>query len=80
MFIKYNCDCVGIELGDGSKFTVQTCDREWHEDNIMINKGIRPCINKPNIMSPDEEKYYLVEMGELIKDGYKYRKIKQLLE
>ena len=84
MFIKYDCGCIGIELRDGSKFTVEVCDKRCDDDGrfepLMIDEGMRSCIGEPNALSLDKEKEYLVEMGKLIIEGYKFREIKHLLK
>ena len=83
MFIKYDCGCIGIELRDGSKFTVVVCDAPWEgvrDEPFMIEEGMRTCRGEPNALPLDEEKSSLIEMGKLITEGYKFREIKHLLK
>jgi len=78
MFVKFSCDCVGLNIQDdaGRHLVVSHCDRD--DERMLI--GWRDMGGKTwTLMSIEQSIKLLDEIGYLVADGYRFRLIQNEL-
>jgi hypothetical protein len=87
MFHRFSCGCVGIIVPAGDEvseivYVIQACERTMHDDDIschISNRSDDLLLKTKEELRPGITRRMLNQIGELIKDGYRYREIKRLL-
>jgi hypothetical protein len=80
MFVKFDCGCVGLVVGDSSPIVIDPCDLSHPEcweplqfsPRDMGDKGVAP-------LTAEQTAHYVKAIGGLIADGYAFRKVRDLL-
>lgn len=81
MFVKFDCDCVGLVVDDGAPIVIDPCDLNHPECWEPIQFQRRGPMDKPHTPLPtDRVESYVKEINTLISDGYAFRKVRDLLD
>jgi len=80
MFIKFSCGCVGLNDGMDRSIVIHACDLNGEDCWEPLGLHRRDMTDKTYTPLPAVEVEALLgELGHLLYDGYKFRKIKSLL-
>ncbi len=86
-FVKFSCGCIGLvspasnnSKAGGDAIVLKACDlpREMCDEPISVWRRHMPEKAKTPL-SPEEADALLKEIGGLVTDGYRFRKIRSLL-
>jgi hypothetical protein len=80
MFVRFSCGCIGT-IPDIKNYSilVDFCAKDHADDQYCFNNSIN-CKGKSfDHLSEDEELQLIVILDNLIRDGYKFRTIKNAL-
>lgn len=81
MFVKFDCGCIGT-VPDENKQTVMVdyCAKDHSDNDLSFHKS-SSCEDKTYVpLSFYEIDSLITRIGELVRDGYKFRTIKSLLK
>ena len=80
MFVKFDCDCVGLIVGDGDPIVIAPCDLGPEECWEPLQFRHRPMGDKKHEpLAPEQVASYVKQLNSLIWDGYALRKVRRLL-
>ena len=80
---KFECGCIGFEPdSEGKAICVQACDADWTDDAYYISReASHRTIGKAFEPLPEAMcQEITTELGHLVRDGYRFRKIRSLLK
>lgn len=80
MFVKFDCDCVGLIVDDGEPIVIDPCDLNHPECWEPIQFQRRGPMDKGSTpLPPERVASYVKAINSLIADGYAFRQVKRLL-
>jgi hypothetical protein len=77
-FMEFECGCIGVCLDEGDPVVVCQCDLEGEASWESYSFRRRPDL-KEKTATPVNADRLIEDIGALIADGYRFRKIKGLL-
>jgi len=79
MFVKYSCDCIAIKTDD-NVIILRSCDDPEYQYTIHPNHRVED-FKKKTYKKLNNEEYtdVMIEMNNLLRQGYELRTIKQAL-
>ncbi len=83
--VKYECGCIGFPPDNGNVVLVSCCDDDIHSDPLTMQaatplRAASIALKKFNPLDPKENLDVIQSIGELIHEGYKFRRIQSLLK
>lgn len=80
MFYKFDCGCVGLVVGEGDPIIIDPCDLQGEACWEPIQFHVRPMGEKGvTPLTPEQTTHYVKVIDRLIGDGYKFRRMRDLL-
>jgi hypothetical protein len=80
MFVKFDCDCVGLVVGNSEPIVIEPCDLNHPECWEPIQFAHRDMGEKTTTpLPPNQVAHYVKAIHRLIGDGYAFRKVQDLL-
>lgn len=82
--VKYECGCIGFPPDNGNVVLVSSCDNDINSDSLTLQAATplrAACIvqKKFEPLEPKENLEIIQTIGQLIHEGYKFRRLRSLL-
>ena len=80
MFVKFDCDCVGLIVDDGDPIVIDPCDlypEESWEPLQICRRSMKGKKHEP--LTPEQVAYYIKALNGLVRDGYSLRAVQRIV-
>ena len=83
--VKYECGCIGFPPDKGNVVLVSHCESDINSDSLTLQAATpvrAACIadKKFKPLEPKENLEIIQTIGQLIREGYKFRRLRSLLK
>ena len=75
--VKYECGCVGIPMENNFALLVHCCDDYDGDFTVFMSRDMKG--KSHTNIDPDSQKRYITRVSRLLSDGYRFRKLKDIL-